>query len=752
MQNESATTSNSATGVISDHQLLDLYLSNRTPETFLELVRRHSGLVYGTCLRITGNHQDAEDLTQECFFDLVRHASQIRTSLAGWLHQAATNQAFNQLRGERRRKNREREAGERIYLTVEQPSAEVSWNEIEPLIDQVLSEIPEHLRVPIVLHYLEGATQSDIAIDLGVHQSTVSRRLSDGLNFLRERLRKVGFVVPTTILLTWLTSQTAVAAPSSLSSSLGKIALASIGTANAAGTSQIAWLTGVTKGVAATLLLPAVAGIVWGELVFLFILALCCGYLGIRRPEWFRVLCFTRQFPNIYEWHFFPFKRWTWRKPPREWCIWMAASFVIGIELLGFSVLYPLFFAVRQGTLLLVVAGMWNIFFGVRIWQHVRSCCSDDADHHSEQEYPVDGTLLLTLAFACAVLFAKLCVTPWLLPALTMLGKTYWLVVVCFIIWSTVLIFGTVLVLRRLRQWRIQGPLNRIVVQHINELAPPRWLLGVLFLVPTAMATYITFVALVQDVYPVYVPFGDQPLSVAQRQTLALALSAMDCVVLAILPLSYLFRRIPSIAWGVSFGTLGLISDFHVGFFTKNLLAAPILSSPPRYARAPLMAVLPDHFVFSTSPRPTEIYSGAAKSSYMGKVLLTSIRVASASTVILQYGEQSAILKIANDAIGRIAATGVIAMVHIMPGEFQKGIPQSLNINLAIIDPVGRQNQVEGVQLAVPSQLTPEEWRSQFELLELVAERSILLGETVNLGTFQGNSLTLRVLSNESKF
>ena len=104
-------------------------------------------------------------------------------------------------------------------------------------------------------------------------------------------------------------------------------------------------------------------------------------------------------------------------------------------------------------------------------------------------------------------------------------------------------------------------------------------------------------------------------------------------------------------------------------------------------ARAPLMDVLPDHFVFSTSPRPTEIDSGAARSSYMGKVLFTSVRVASASTVILQYGEQSAILNIANDATGRMAATGVIAMVHIMPGEFQKGIPQSLNLNLAIIEP-----------------------------------------------------------------
>ena len=97
-------------------------------------VSRHYGLVFGTCLRITRNPQDAEELTQECFFDLVRHASHIRTSLAGWLHQVATNLAINRLRDER------------------------PGSEIEPLVDQALMEIPEHLRTPILMHYLEGVT------------------------------------------------------------------------------------------------------------------------------------------------------------------------------------------------------------------------------------------------------------------------------------------------------------------------------------------------------------------------------------------------------------------------------------------------------------------------------------------------------------------------------------------------------------------------------------------------------------------
>ena len=111
-------------------------------------------------MRITRNPQDAEELTQECFFDLGRHASHIRTSLAGWLNQVATNLAINRLRDERRRKTREREVGlQRDALAAEQHSAEATWNEIEPLVDQALMEMPEPLRTPILMHYLEGVTQ-----------------------------------------------------------------------------------------------------------------------------------------------------------------------------------------------------------------------------------------------------------------------------------------------------------------------------------------------------------------------------------------------------------------------------------------------------------------------------------------------------------------------------------------------------------------------------------------------------------------
>ena len=747
MENVEQTTSGKWSSEISDHLLLDRYLANRSPEFFLELVSRHYGLVFGTCLRITRNPQDAEELTQECFFDLVRHASHIRTSLAGWLHQVATNLAINRLRDERRRKTREREVGlQRDALAAEQHSAEATWNEIEPLVDQALMEIPEPLRTPILMHYLEGVTQVEIASALGVHQSTVSRRLLDGLDFLRARLRRAGVVVSATLIIACFESQAAVAAPISLPATFGKFSLAGVGTAQAGGLGHMAWLAGASKGLVTILLLPIAAGIIWGEVVFLLLLAAAGCYLGLCRPEWFRVVCFTRQYPNVYEWPFFPFKRWRWQSPPGEWRLWMAASTILGIELLILSIVSPVSLGLRPGGLLLRCFGLWLIFTGIRIGICVRGCRPNSAEHVPERATYVDGVLLLAYASGCTVLFTKLCVLPLFLSPFSVLDGMFWQIILWIIVFSTFLTFGTVLVLRRFKQWRHQRLIDPHYHQWITNLAPPRWLLTAMFLIPLTIAAFFTYATLIRDVYPVYVPFGADLSIVARRELLGISLAAMDFVVLAILPLSYLYRRIHNIAWGIGFGVLGLLSLFHLGFFTKNLVVAPSLSVPPVYGRAPLMEVLPDHFVFSI-PQLQEINSGAERSEYMAKVLLAHLRFASAATIQLEYGDSSASLDIPCDAPERMAAIGVFVIVQVAAKDFQEGIPTRLNVSLAISDRINRQNQHKGIELDTPNPLTPDEWRSESVLIGAIAERSFAYGESVDLGTVQGSPVILTVRS-----
>src|SRR3954464_2904027 len=90
-----------------DLELLERYSAAADAGAMGELVRRHGGMVFGVAERITRNRDDAEDVAQSCFLELIRNAGKIRQtaedratagSAAGWLHSAAVHRALDSLR------------------------------------------------------------------------------------------------------------------------------------------------------------------------------------------------------------------------------------------------------------------------------------------------------------------------------------------------------------------------------------------------------------------------------------------------------------------------------------------------------------------------------------------------------------------------------------------------------------------------------------------------------------------------------
>jgi RNA polymerase sigma factor (sigma-70 family) len=218
-----------------DIALLARYTAERDAEAFAALVTKHAGMVYGTCLRVTNNAHDAQDATQECFLELAKKSANIRSSLSGWLHATACSRAKNSVRQSVTRRERE-EVATAMYT----PRCEKStWKDIAPLVDEALGELPDDLRLPLVLHYLEGRTQAEIAKELAMNQSTVSRHLERGVCELRNRLKKSGAIVSVAMLATMLSTSVSSAAPAAVVTALGKMAMAGVG-------------AGVGKGAAGT--------------------------------------------------------------------------------------------------------------------------------------------------------------------------------------------------------------------------------------------------------------------------------------------------------------------------------------------------------------------------------------------------------------------------------------------------------------------------------------------------------------------
>ncbi len=215
---------------MTESDLLARYANGQDAEAFRSLVERHAGMVFATCRRILGNAADAEDAAQDCFILLARHAAKpatrragkLRAPISGWLHQVAVRVAIDRRRASERRRHRELQVA-RIDI-----AREPTWDDIKAAADEAIARLPERIRIPIVMHYLEGRSQAQIAEELGVTQSAVSKRLHRGVELLRKHLRKAGILAPAVALASLLTAHAAEAAPPSLVTSLGKMALVGI--------------------------------------------------------------------------------------------------------------------------------------------------------------------------------------------------------------------------------------------------------------------------------------------------------------------------------------------------------------------------------------------------------------------------------------------------------------------------------------------------------------------------------------------
>lgn len=168
--------------------------------SFRELVEQHKQRVYYLALDLTGNHHDAEDLSQEVFIKAHRSLDSFRgdASFFSWLYRIAVNTYLN-----KRRKKAVR------YMTLwddfehvtsgagaaPEPDAQTERSAMQAHIDASLEALSERERTAFVLKHYHGYKIREIAAMLDVADGTIksllyraTRKLRDELAFYRDEL------------------------------------------------------------------------------------------------------------------------------------------------------------------------------------------------------------------------------------------------------------------------------------------------------------------------------------------------------------------------------------------------------------------------------------------------------------------------------------------------------------------------------------------------------------------------------------
>ena len=213
---------------MSDYEqiLLQRFTRNGDAEAFSEIFRHNAGLVYGTCVRILTNSEQAADVTQETFFQLMQNAESITGSVSSWLHGVAVKKAVDLIRRDSSRRRREAK-----YAMAKKVQAE-KWDDISAYVDEALGQLDEQTREILIQRFFKGVNMAEIGKQFGLSQPSISRRVDAGVLALRNKLRKRGIIVAAITLTTLLGESAVEVAPAVVLRELGKMTI--VGGAKAA--------------------------------------------------------------------------------------------------------------------------------------------------------------------------------------------------------------------------------------------------------------------------------------------------------------------------------------------------------------------------------------------------------------------------------------------------------------------------------------------------------------------------------------
>ena len=176
-----------------DSQVVQAFLDGQD-RAFDELVSRYQVRLLNFIYRTVGDRERAEDLVQEVFIRIYRHLHRFDQSkkFSTWAYTIASNLAKNELRNRSRNPlvlfqtiKRHWEADHRPLQfedSSSRPDDLYRKRHLRELVEQSVSQLPEHHRVVFVLRELEGKTYEEIAEITGCNLGTVKSRLNRARN------------------------------------------------------------------------------------------------------------------------------------------------------------------------------------------------------------------------------------------------------------------------------------------------------------------------------------------------------------------------------------------------------------------------------------------------------------------------------------------------------------------------------------------------------------------------------------------
>jgi RNA polymerase sigma-70 factor (ECF subfamily) len=167
-------------------------------DAFGELVERNEAKIYGLCLKMLGNQEDAEDCLQEVFIKAYKALPGFREEarFSTWLYRIAYNESLMRIRKkkldtvplDRPVELEEGDVSRDLADWTTDPRADAMNNELSDVLVKHVNELEPDNRIVFLMRDVHGMSTSDTADALGLSVPAVKSRLHRARLFLREKL------------------------------------------------------------------------------------------------------------------------------------------------------------------------------------------------------------------------------------------------------------------------------------------------------------------------------------------------------------------------------------------------------------------------------------------------------------------------------------------------------------------------------------------------------------------------------------
>lgn len=178
--------------VLTDREILDLLAEPRSFERgFRLMMQQYQERIYWHVRRMVGNHEDTNDVVQNCFIKVYRsvHRFEEKSKLYTWIYRIATNEAITFINRRQKRSVMDIDDEDTGLANQLIANQELSAGIIDEKLRKAMMSLPEKQCLVFTLRYFEEMGYKEMSEQLGTSVGALKASYHHAVKKIEEALR-----------------------------------------------------------------------------------------------------------------------------------------------------------------------------------------------------------------------------------------------------------------------------------------------------------------------------------------------------------------------------------------------------------------------------------------------------------------------------------------------------------------------------------------------------------------------------------